>query len=223
MLTVRLKCIMNYVNSETAADIGTDHAFVATELIKTGRAKRVIATDVRPGPLLMAKENIKKYSMEDRIEARLGSGLSVIKPYEADTAVIAGMGGELICDIIKNDIETAMSMKLVLQPMNAQYELRKFLHENGFKITAEDIECEGHRVYNIIVAEKGNQQPFERDIYYHIPPYLKENAKFSALFEKKEREFKKIINGLENSSNGDEEKYGYYSSCLKELERMKDV
>ena len=119
MLTERLNCIINYVNNEIVADIGTDHGYVATELIRRGQAKRVIAADVRQGPLNAAIENINKYGMGDVIETRLGSGLSVIKPYESDLAVIAGMGGELIIEIIKEDIETARSMKLVLQPMNA--------------------------------------------------------------------------------------------------------
>lgn len=222
MLTTRLNRIINYVNSEVAADIGTDHGYVATELIKKGRAKRVIASDVRKGPLDAAIENIKKNKMEDVIEARLGSGLSVLNKNEADTAVIAGMGGELICQIIKDDIEIAKNIKLVLQPMNSQYELRKFLIENGFEIKSEDIECEGERVYNILIVEKGEMKPFTKDIYYHVPKYLKENKKFDMLYNKKKREFLKIIKGLENSNNCDFNKLNYYKNSLKELEEMKN-
>ncbi len=222
MLTTRLNRIINYVNSTVAADIGTDHGYVATELIKKGRAKRVIASDVRQGPLDAAIENIKKNKMEDVIETRLGSGLSVLSIKEADTAVIAGMGGELICQIIKDDIEIAREMKLVLQPMNSQYELRKFLIENGFIIKEEDIECEGERVYNIIIVEKGCQKPFEKDIYYHVPKYLKENEKFDMLFNKKKREFNKIIKGLTNSNNCDYEKLNYYKKSLLDLEGLKN-
>lgn len=222
MLTTRLNRIINYVNSDVAADIGTDHGYVATELIKQGRAKKVIASDVRQGPLDAAIDNIKKHKMEDVIEARLGSGLSVLNKNEVDTAVIAGMGGELICHIIKEDIDIAKEVKLVLQPMNSQYELRKFLIENGFYIKAEDIECEGERVYNILIVEKGEMKPFKKDIYYHIPEYLKENEKFNMLFNKKKREFKKIIKGLENSNNCDYDKLNYYKKSLLELEAMKD-
>ncbi len=222
MLTARLNCIVSYVNSQISADIGTDHAYVATELIKLGRAKKVIASDVRKGPLNMAVENIKKHGMEDKIQTRLGSGLSVIKPYEADTAIIAGMGGELICDIINNDIETARSMKLILQPMNAQYELRKYLIENDFTIEGEDIECEGHRVYNILIVKNGRQKPFLNDIEYHIPYYLKKNKYFHALYDKKMREFKKIIKGLEDSNICDNKKLCYYKKSIEELEKMKN-
>lgn len=222
MLTTRLNCIIDYVNSTVSADIGTDHGYVATELIKRGKAKKVIASDVRQGPLDAAIENIKRNKMEDVIEARLGSGLSVLNKNEVDTAIIAGMGGELICQIISDDIEIAKETKLILQPMNSQYELRKFLIENGFIIKSEDIECEGERVYNILIVEKGKMEPFKKDIYYHVPKYLKDNKKFSMLYNKKKREFEKIIRGLENSNNCDYNKLIYYKESLKELEAMKN-
>ena len=218
MLTNRLNCIINYVNTDIVADIGTDHGYVATELIRLGRAKKVIAADVRQGPLNAATDNIKKYGMEDKIDTRLGSGLSVIKPYEADIAVIAGMGGELISDIIDSDIDTARSMTLILQPMNAQYELRKYLIDNGFTIKCEDIVCEGERVYNVLIVNNGVQKPFEREIDYHIPPYLKSNDNFNKLLNKKKREFLKIVNGLRNSKEADMDKLNYYNELIKELE-----
>ena len=184
MLTKRLNCILNYVNCKVAADVGTDHAYIAVELIKSGKAEKVIASDINEGPLNIAKNNIIKEKLREKIETRLGGGLSVLEEGEADTVIIAGMGGELICQIIKDDIKKAKKSVLIIQPMNAQYEVRKFLFENGFKIKCEDIECEAHRVYNIIIAENGKQEPFEKDIYYHIPFYLKENRNFIHLYNK---------------------------------------
>ena len=220
MLTERLNCVINYVNSDIVADIGTDHGYVATELIRRKFAKKVIAADVRQGPLNAAIENIKKYGMENAVEARLGSGLSVIEPYEADTAVIAGMGGELIIDIISSDIQTARSMKLILQPMNAQYELRQYLIKNGFIIEKEDIACEGERVYNIIIAATGHMDGFEKEIYYHMPKYLIDNPNFYMLYNKKKREFTKIVKGLLISKDKDEDKLEYYNNMLAEMEEF---
>lgn len=218
MLTERLNCIINYVNCERAADIGTDHAYVATELIRLGRAKHVIAADIRQGPLNAAIENIKKHKMENEIETRLGSGLSVLKPYEVETCVIAGMGGELICEILNADISTARSMKLVLQPMNAQYEVRKYLIENNFRIEKEDIVCEGERVYNVLIVNDGKQEPFLKETDYHIPPYLEDNPLYNKLYNKKKREFTKIVKGLENSKSCDTLKLTYYREMLLEME-----
>lgn len=218
MLTKRLNCILNYVNCKVAADVGTDHAYIAVELIKSGKAEKVIASDINEGPLNIAKNNIIKEGLSEKIETRLGGGLSVLEEGEADTVIIAGMGGELICQIIKDDIKKAKKSVLIIQPMNAQYEVRKFLFENGFKIKCEDIECEAHRVYNIIIAENGKQEPFEKDIYYHIPFYLKENRNFIHLYNKKKNEFLKIIKGIEGSNKCDEEKLNYYRKCLEDLE-----
>ena len=218
MLTRRLNCILNYVNCKVAADVGTDHAYIAVELIKSGKAEKVIASDINEGPLNIAKNNIIKEGLSEKIETRLGGGLSVLEEGEADTVIIAGMGGELICQIIKDDIKKAKKSVLIIQPMNAQYEVRKFLFENGFKIKCEDIECEAHRVYNIIIAENGKQEPFEKDIYYHIPFYLKENRNFIHLYNKKKNEFLKIIKGIEGSNKCDEEKLNYYRKCLEDLE-----
>lgn len=218
MLTKRLNCILNYVNCKVAADVGTDHAYIAVELIKSGKAEKVIASDINEGPLNIAKNNIIKEGLSEKIETRLGGGLSVLEEGEADTVIIAGMGGELICQIIKDDIQKAKKSVLIIQPMNAQYEVRKFLLENGFKIKCEDIECEAHRVYNIIIAENGKQEPFEKDIYYHIPFYLKENRNFIHLYNKKKNEFLKIIKGIEGSNKCDEEKLNYYRKCLEDLE-----
>lgn len=224
MLTPRLDCIIRHVHADTAADIGTDHAYVPVELIRSGRAKKVIAADVRKGPIEIAKANINKYGLSNKIETRLGSGISVINNDEADTVIIAGMGGELIRDIMSSDIEKTRFPLFILQPMNSQYELRVWLLENGFEIMTEDIECEGKRVYNLMkVKYTGKKIRFNKDIDYHLPVYLYGHRNFSALLDKKQREFAKIVNGLENSNICDYDKLNYYKDCLKELEEIKNA
>ena len=220
MLTPRLKCIIEYVKCKTVADIGTDHAYIPIELVENGKVEYAIAADVREGPLKIASSNIEKHGLTDKIEVRLGDGLSVLTPGEADIIIIAGMGGILIKDIIEANTEIAKSSVLVLQPMNSQYELRKWLISNGFTVLSEDIECEEHHVYNIMVVVNGAQDKFERDIDYHIPPMLYKNKNFRALFEKKKREFTKIINGLEKAENADNNKLEYYRRSYKELKEL---
>lgn len=218
-ITPRLRCIINHTNASTVADIGCDHAYVPITLINENRAKKVIACDINKGPLTTAYNNILKYNKQDFIETRLGSGLSQIKTNEADMIIIAGMGGELIWDIIKNDINTAYASKLLLQPMNAQHLLRKNLIENGFFIANEDIAIEGFKVYNIMEVEKGEFTPFKKEIYYHIPPYLKNHKFYNNLIEKKKREFTKIITGLEKALIKDEEKLKIYKNLYEEMEK----
>lgn len=217
MITERLRCILNYVSSEVIADIGTDHAYIPIELVKKNRVKRAIAADINEGPLKIAQKNIKSEGLSDRIETRLGSGISVLEKSEAGQIIIAGMGGELIEFIIKSDIEIAKGSELLLQPMNNQYELRKFLMYNGFKIIDEDIAVEGFKVYNIMRVVCGEAEKFGRDIDYHLPPYLKSNKFYPILYAKKEREFKKVIGGLKRSAKPDAEKLEKYKEWYKEL------
>ncbi len=219
MITPRLKCIIDNTKGKRIADVGTDHAYIPIYMIENNLADYFIAGDVRRGPVDIALSNVKKHNLSDKIEVRLGSGLSILKNGETDTVIIAGMGGQLISEIIDSDIDAAKSRRLVLQPMNAQYELRKYLVENGFKITNEDIAVEGFKVYNIINAESGKQDKFENDIEYHIPKYLKTHKYYKNLYEKKHREFVKVIKGLENSNNDNEKKLRLYKHWLKELEK----
>lgn len=220
MITPRLQCIIDHITGKIVADIGTDHAYIPIKLIENNIAEKVIASDIKKGPVEIAKQNIKKFGFENKIEVRLGSGLSVLKKNEADTIIIAGMGGEMIEKILREDKETAKSASLlILQPMNSQYELRKFLINNGYKITGEDIAVEGFKVYNILIAEKGYQNKFQNDIEYHIPKYLYNHKYFKNLYDKKKREFIKVISGLENSKDPDEEKLNLYKFWLKELNR----
>ena len=216
-LTPRLINIASHVNGATAADIGTDHAYVPIELVRNGCCTRVIASDIRPGPAETARDNVRKYMCGDRIEVREGPGLSVIEKAETEDIIIAGMGGILIRDIIEADIEKAKAARLVLQPMNSQYELRHYLLDNGFEITEEDISVEGFKVYNLIVAVKGQGRPFECDGLYHLPPYLSGHKYFDRLYAKKIRELDKVIKGITGSSAPDFEKLDRYRCWKKEI------
>lgn len=219
MITPRLECIIKHTNGKKVADIGTDHAYIPIYLIENKISDYIIAGDIRQGPAEIAKANVENHKLSDKIEIRLGSGLSILNENEVDTIIIAGMGGQLISEIIDADLEIARKCSLMLQPMNAQYELRKYLIKNNFKITNEDIAVEGFKVYNIINAENGYQAEFKNDIEYHLPEYLKNNIYYKNLYDKKHREFTKVIKGLENSKNTDINKLNLYKYWLKELEK----
>lgn len=207
--------IASHVKGKTAADIGTDHAYVPIAVAH--RASRLIASDVKAGPVEIARANIVKNGLSDKIEVRMGSGLSVLSPGETEDIIIAGMGGELIIDILKADEEAARASRLILQPMNDQYELRHYLIENGYRITGEDIAVEGFKVYNLITAVSGKGEPFERDCDYHLPPYLKEHKNYRALYDKKLRELKRVIDGIEASKDPDAEKLKLYKNWYSDL------
>ncbi len=216
MITPRLEMILRHISGDSCADIGTDHCYVPIKLAEKG--VRVIATDIAAGPLKMAEKHTKKYGKN--IELRIGNGLDPIKAGETDTIVIAGMGGEMIEKIISEEPDKAHAAHLVIQPMNGQYELRRFLAENNFRIVSEDIAVEGFKVYNLIEAVSGKGDTYEKEIDAHLPKSLRNNENFMSLLEKKKREFTRIYNGLAASAVPKEAEITRYKNLLDEIARI---
>lgn len=202
MITPRLQKIIDLVDEEIIADIGTDHAYIPIRLATLSKIKKAVATDKNKGPLDIAKANVLKYEFDNIIELRQGEGLLPIDAGECKLVIIAGMGGKLIGDIIEADIKKSKTFKFLLQPMNAQAELRERLIKNGFKITKEELSSEGFKVYNVFCCEKGEQKLPEK-INLHIPKELENHELYNMLVNKKVREFDKIIKGLENAKEPD--------------------
>ena len=220
MITPRLEMILRHIEGNSCADIGTDHAYIPIELAKKGI--KVIATDIMPGPLKIAAENVKKNDVE--IELRLGGGLTPIKKGEVDCIIIAGMGGEMIEKILSECPEKTGGVKFVLQPMNRQFELRNYLLENGFTILEEDLALEGFKVYNLIVASRdeknGQVIVYKSDIDKHLPEVLYRNPCFTALIDKKKREFTKIYSGLQKSKEANDNEVKKIEQVLFEIEEV---
>ena len=144
----------------SVADIGCDHGKLTAALLLRGGCQRVIAGDISPDCLSKTREVIQRYALQDKAEARLGSGLSVLAPGECDAAAILGMGGELIVELLQASPEAARRMeRLVLQPMSGIKELRQWLFENSYHVKEDRLIHVGHRWYQLICV----QQETERD------------------------------------------------------------
>lgn len=216
-LTPRLQCVADMVKPcRLVADIGTDHAYIPMYLVQNGVAERAIASDVVDGPVKIAKENIAEQGLLNKIAVTKAYGLKAVA--DAEIAVIAGMGGKLICDILKEDIAIAKSFEsMVLQPMTCQDDLRRFLHQNGFAIIEERLAKEDDKIYNILAVEKG-QQFFEDEFYYFTGKLVFDN-KDELLVEylhKKAEVIKKRIIGMEKSQNAE-----IFAECRR-LEELYD-
>lgn len=175
-LSKRLESIANFVaENSIVADIGTDHGYIPVYLIENNISKRVIGTDISSGSLNKIIELIKSEGLEDKIEARLGNGLDIIRPYEVDTLIVSGMGGILISEILEKNTKVTRSIdNYILQPMVGSTELRKYLMENNFEIIDEDLVLEDEKYYEVILARKGKQD-VEKDIHYEISSILIED------------------------------------------------
>ena len=154
-LSKRMKCIVDMVTpGRVVADIGCDHGYISIYLIEEGIAKKVYAMDVAEGPLSNAKESIAVRGLSDKIKTFISDGFDELEEGLTDCAVIAGMGGMLMIDIISRGLHKINAgYQLVLSPQSDIPLVRTYLREHGFSIIDEDMLSEDGKYYNIIKAE----------------------------------------------------------------------
>jgi tRNA (adenine22-N1)-methyltransferase len=179
ILSARLRAVADQIRcSERVADIGCDHAYVPIALIREGRIRSAIAADVRPGPLAIARAHIDEEGLSDVIETRLSDGFEAIRPGEADGAILAGMGGMLICTLLEQAGDVLPALKeLVLEPQSDADKVRALLSGGvcgtPFVITDEQMICEGGIFYPVIRAVPGRKgQSLSREELMYGPVLL---------------------------------------------------
>lgn len=135
-------------NNDKILDIGTDHGYLLKEAFSKIDVKHAIAADINKEPLNNAKNNLKGLN----VTYYLTDGFKNIKE-DYNTVVIAGMGGILISNIMKDSNEDK-NITYYLQPNNKEKKLRIFLEENNFNIIDEHVIYD-KKYYVVIVAKKG--------------------------------------------------------------------
>ena len=163
-LSDRLQAIADFVSPGLVlADIGCDHAQLPIALVSSGKTPSAIATDVNEGPLEIAAKNVREAGLSDRIEIRLSDGFAKIRPGEARSAVIAGMGGRLICRILREGMEVLQLLnELILAPQSDVGMVRSTAGALGFMILLEAMVKEDGKYYPVIRMTPGMQLPLSR-------------------------------------------------------------
>lgn len=156
-LSKRLTAVASLITvGNSVADIGTDHGYIPIYMAQNGLTKKAFAMDVNEGPLERAGDNIRKYCVEDIVTTRLSDGLAGLNEGEADSIVIAGMGGLLTIRIIEAHMSVARSAReLILSPHSDVNLVRKFLADNNFCICDEIMVLEDGKFYFIIKVTVG--------------------------------------------------------------------
>lgn len=160
----RLETVAGMVTSgRTVADIGTDHAYIPIYLIRENRAERAVAMDVNRGPLQRARAHILQYGLEDRIDTRLSDGLAALAAGEADSVIIAGMGGPLTVRILEEGADRLeRCAELIVQPQSEIGSVRAYLYEKGWRIVREEMVKEDGKFYQMMRAVRRNdaEEPY---------------------------------------------------------------
>lgn len=210
-LSKRLQAVVNLISrGAKVADVGCDHAYVSIYMVEKNLASKVIAMDVNKGPLERARENIKRCHFENQIETRLSDGLQELKPGEADTLLIAGMGGALMQRILTGKMEVLEQVsELILQPQSEIREMRIFLEKMGFSIIKEDMVIDDGKYY-VMIKAKREEVPSkqEKEIFYRYGKYLLKNHHpiLKQYLQKEYGNLEQILQKLEGHLSSENEK-----------------
>ncbi|MBO7149391.1 MAG: SAM-dependent methyltransferase [Clostridia bacterium] len=162
-MTDRLEKIFALIpECDTFADIGCDHGYIANAMLKSSKAKKVIIADISAKCLEKAEQ-----LLEENIKD--GSAISVVsngfdKVPSCDTALIAGMGGEEICDIIS--MAKTLPNTLILQPMKNCDKVRLCAVKSGYCIKKDFMFKSAGKFYDLMLLHKGKDSLTDEEIEF---------------------------------------------------------
>jgi len=225
-LGARLRALADFVpKGSKVADIGTDHAYLPIFLLENQIALQAIACDVNEGPYQMAKKAITAAGLAEQIDLRLGNGLMPLSVGEVDVVTIAGMGGGLMQELLQQSFAVVERLQgVILQPMNASAQLRRWIYEQKWHIEAETLVVEDGRLYEVIYALPG-QEPLPEPMLLAIGPKLWQEKPLLLQQHIKNlwQQEKRVLAGMKQSEHAQKsDKFQETLVKIKELEaRMK--
>ena len=226
-LSQRLSSVASMVTAGNClADVGTDHGYVPIYLYERQIIPRAIAMDINKGPLERARLHIAEYGYQKAIETRLSDGMAALKPGEADSVVIAGMGGPLMIKILSAYPEVTASLKeLVLQPQSEISEVRIWLYEQGYEIVEEHMVFEDGKYYPMFKAVKNPNVDKLTDLEYKYGKLsvLKEKDVLKAFIVREIANKQSILNKLNaESTDKSKDRAIQIKELIAELEEMQN-
>ncbi len=216
LLDARLQAVLALIPAgSTLLDIGTDHCKLPAEGLLSGKLSQAFAADIRQGPLDAAARQLASLGLFDKIPLYLSNGLKEI-PLEVleqvTTVAVAGMGGEVIEQILKNaPIEPIC---WVLQPMSAIYELLDFLAAEGYEISDGKLAQDGEKFYRIFQVQKTGI-PYEPDYFSMIA----EDPLYLPYLQKEQARMEQALAGLRSARVPDEKRIGEAETLLSKIRK----
>ena len=219
----RLTEIYNLIdkNSKGVCDIGTDHGYIPIRLAAEGYIGNIFATDIHSAPLLRAENNAKQHHVDGHIRFCMFDGLPEQLSDQFDTAVITGMGGDLICSILdRADWIFCENYSLILQPMTKAEVLRYYLVNNGFHIMEDILVSDRNRIYQIMKCSFTSVIESFTDLDFFVgKPENRDPVLYKKLILHQRSLFQKAADGA--AAAGDTSKEFFYRSILNQIKKFR--
>ena len=210
-MTERLTIIFdNIPTCQVFADVGCDHGYLAKAMLVSGKAKRVIASDISAKCLEKAQGVLYKEIQDQTAQCVVSNGFEKI-PF-CDCALIAGMGGEEITDIILK--AKSLPQTLILQPMKNCDKVRLCAVKAGYRIEKDFVFKSAGKFYDLIVLTKGQEVLKEEEIEFGRTNLLERPNAFAQRLQNQ-------IEKLEKYSLGENLDLQDKANMLKKVEKLK--
>ena len=219
-LQPRLRLLADMVpQGARLADIGTDHGYLPVWLMQQGRIASAIAADIGPEPLAHARRTAEEYGAA--LDLRLCDGLRGIAAHEADTVVMAGMGGETIIQILTDSPWPRDSgCTLLLQPQTKVELLRLWLSRNGYVCRDERLVWDKGKLYVVLQMTAGEPfTPDEARLYGGL--HLEGDPLYGDYLEAHLHRLRRRLDGLRHSREGAD--CGTLPQLIAALEKKKEA
>ncbi|MBR5473259.1 MAG: SAM-dependent methyltransferase [Clostridia bacterium] len=222
-LSKRLSLIATMINEgSSVCDVGTDHGYLPAFLYLSGKYKSVCATDINQKPLDSARKNLERLGAGG-VRLVLCDGLASITRQDADTVIVAGMGGEVISGIISRaDFLRDNTVEIIMQPTTAAKELRHFLSQNGFLVEIELPLQENGKIYSVMKA-RYTGKPYSLSNEQSVIGILKPDSDDAIQYIQKQYKIAlKCADSLKDVSHKQDE-YKYYLELSNNLKNILGV
>ena len=216
LLDPRLQAVLELIpQGSTLLDIGTDHCKLPAEGMLCGKLSGAFAADIRQGPLDAAKRQLAALGLSAQIPLFLSDGLKEIPLdvlEQTDTVAIAGMGGEVIEQILKNAPMEPLCW--VLQPMSAIYELMDFMAKECYEIGEAKLARDGDKFYRIFQIQKTGI-PYEADYF----SALRQDPLYLPYLQKEEARLLIALGGLRSAKTPDQTRITEAQALLNKIRK----
>lgn len=190
-LTFRFKTILNELeNCDTFADIGCDHGYIAESMLERKKCNFVYITDISAECLKKAEKLLSK-QYQGQFSALVRDGMKGVP--KVDQVLIAGMGGELISDILQE--ADFLPKRLVVQPMKNPEKVRITLLKLGYKLI-KDYTFKDCKYYDLMVCERGEDFYSEDEIIFGRDNLKQKGEAFREQIQKKIAVLEKSISSM---------------------------
>ncbi len=199
----RLNFIATLVNDQIVYDIGSDHGYLPLNLIKDEVVKQVFICEKNIQPLDNARLNFRRHDLYNNDYFILSDGFKDLQLLNYATCIIAGMGGNLIADIIGGGLDKLnQTHTLILQPNNNASNLRRYLVANNFKLVSEHLVLENDIISEIIVAKLSDKavSVSEDELIFGVYNQVYDEL-FKQLYQTKLNHLQKVYDKVKNSNN----------------------